>query len=257
MYASPPLAIIAFVPDNDASHSSLFFFQVRMLRARVAGLLIATGLPYAKWKTYLRRLCDHFARHNTVVPTDTAATAAAAATPAKGGRRGSTTLGAVEASDAATLDINGFYHLVTYLKIQVNEEGLRRLFAAVALLDDCRYRCAATRCVLFWCFGVSRMLTSLFVSSLFFCSFRDISADDLWRIAFVEKLVNPKGIHDDDEDAADGSPGRSGSPRARSRGPPGRSTGWPRPPPRHAPDAPPPGAHTYEEVVKVVVVRMI
>ena len=47
----------------------------------------------------------------------------------------------------------------------------------------------------------------------FFCSFRDISADDLWRIAFVEKLVNPKGIHDEDDDAADGSPGRRGSQR--------------------------------------------
>jgi len=190
-----------------------------MLRARVANLLIATGLPYAKWKTYLRRLCDHFARHNTVVPTDTAANAAAS--HAHGGRRGSTTLGAVEASDAATLDINAFYHLVTYLKIQVNEEGLRRLFAAVALLDDCRCRCAATRCVCvffyFSGFALPSVLTflSLCPSCLltFLCSSRDISADDLWRIAFVEKLVNPKGIHDDDEGGADGSPGRRGSQR--------------------------------------------
>jgi hypothetical protein len=44
---------------------------------------------------------------------------------------------------------------------------------------------------------------------------RDISADDLWRIAFVEKLVNPKGIHDDDEDdASEGSsPARRGPQR--------------------------------------------
>jgi hypothetical protein len=142
--------------------------QVRLLRIRLKELLVACDARPDKWMTYLRRLCDHFARYNTVVPTDTAAPAAA--TPAKGGRRGSTTLGST-GTDAATLDINAFYHLVTYLKIQVNEEGLRRLFAAVALLDDCRYRCAATRCVLFWCFGVSRMLTSLFVSSLFFLFF--------------------------------------------------------------------------------------
>ena len=100
--------------------------------------------------TYLRRLCDHFARHNTVVPTDTAAA-----------RRGGNTLGST-GSDGATLDINAFYHLVTYLKIQVNEEGLRRLFAAVALLDDCRYdneppissltRCVSHRLTFFVCF---------------------------------------------------------------------------------------------------------
>jgi hypothetical protein len=100
--------------------------QVRLLRIRLKELLVACDVRPDKWMTYLRRLCDHFARHNTVVSTDTAAA-----------RRGGTTLGST-GSNGATLDINAFYHLVTYLKIQVNEEGLRRLFASVALLDDCR-----------------------------------------------------------------------------------------------------------------------
>ena len=104
----------------------LGYTQVRLLRIRLKELLVACDARPDKWMTYLRRLCDHFARHNTVVPTDTAAA-----------RRGGTTLGST-GSAGATLDINAFYHLVTYLKVQVNEEGLRRLFASVALLDDCR-----------------------------------------------------------------------------------------------------------------------
>ena len=105
--------------------------QVRLLRIRLKELLVACDARPDKWMKYLRRLCDHFARYNTVVPTDAA-------------RRGGTTLGST-GTDGATLDINAFYHLVTYLKIQVNEEGLRRLFPAVALLDKCRYVSACVR----------------------------------------------------------------------------------------------------------------
>ncbi len=81
------IVLFIFPQDNHRLNQNLT--NVALLRNKLGRLLTDTHLPFDQWKLYLAALCTHFARKHQ---------------PARIGDM---------------LDINGFYHLLCYLKIPV------------------------------------------------------------------------------------------------------------------------------------------